>query len=304
MEQTAQTFGLRSSFELSSKQWARALWKTKLEAGKDNLGIVSAGVAFYVFLGIFPLLAAFISVYGIVSSPEDIMAAFESFKGVIPDDIVAIAQGQLSRLASSSAIASKAAFFSFLAATWSGSRAVKGMMSALSIVNGKKDERHFIVRTFVSLALTSGAIVLGVMALVLLAVLPGLIIFFKLEGIAVIALHVARWTLLALVVATGLSVLFRFGPDRRGASWRWLTPGSLFATLIWLAASALFSWFVANFGNYNKFYGSLGAIAILMLWLSLSAFFFISGAELDVELERARREKGNAEQGKIPKNFT
>lgn len=297
MEETFDKFKSRSSLSRKSRaktklgpgQWWLALKRTKEEVSRDNLSIVSAGVAFFVFLGVFPLMAAMISLYGVFSSPEDIVSVMESFKTIIPSDILSVMENQLTRLVASSEIASRAALISLLAALWSGSKAVKGMMNALSIVNGKRDERHFVVKTLIALLLTLGGVLFGVVCAFLLAILPALAAYFNLAGPALYLLEAARWSLLGLAVASALGTLYRFGPDRRGKRWKWLTPGSLVATFIWLLVSGLFSWFVANFGNYNKTYGSLGAIAILLLWLFLSAFVFILGAELDAELEREKR---------------
>ena len=275
--------------KLGVKNWFKAAMRTKRETRKDHIGIVAAGVAFFVFLGVFPLAAVFISVYGMVASPDDVVSAMASFEGVIPTDIVNVMASQLNRLIANSEFASKAAIVSTLVAVWSGSKAIKGMMGALNIVNGRVDERHFLVKAFVSMGLTFGGILLGTVCVLLLGVIPALAYFFKITGPLVILVHIVRWALLALTVVTGLSVLYRFGPDRRGERWKWLTPGAIIATATWLIVSGLFSWFVSNFGNYDKTYGSLGTIAILLLWLSLSAYVFITGAEFDAEIRKEKQ---------------
>lgn len=272
------------------KKWWLVLKRTKEEAEHDNLGIVSAGVAFYVFLGVFPLLAAFISLYGVVASPGDIAETINSFSSVLPADIVRIADGQMQRLANSSSVASQAALISFALALWTGSKAVKGMMQALTVVNGKKDSRNILVKTSVALGLTLGGICLSGIIVALLAIIPVVGAYFNLGGLVSAFMHIGRWALLGVAVAVSLGILYRFAPDRRGQKIKLFTPGAIISTIVWLLASGLFSWFVSNFGNYNKTYGSLGAIVVLLLWLSLSAFVFIIGAELDHEINRIERQ--------------
>lgn len=263
-----------------------ALVATNKESKKDSLSVLAAGVAFYVFLGVFPLLAAFISLYGVFSSPDDVASAIESFSSVLPAEIVSFIDQQLRRLVSSQSFATRAAIISGFIALWSGSRAMKGVMGSLCIVNGKLDERNFFVQKAVSLLMTFGAIVLGTIVVLLLAALPAIVSFLPFGALTVTALLAARWVVLGLALTFGLGVLYRYGPDRRGQKLKLFTPGAVVATIVWLIASGGFSWFVSNFGNFNKTYGSLGAIAILLLWLFLSAYVVILGAELDVELEK------------------
>ncbi len=270
------------------KKWWLVLKRTKGEAEKDNLGIVAAGVAFYVFLGVFPLLAAFISIYGAFASPEDITQTINSFSSVLPEDILRIANTQLQRLSNAS-MASKAALISFALAIWTGSKAIKGIMQALTVVNGKKDKRNLLVKTLVALGLTFGGIALSGIIVALLAIIPAVGAYFDLGGAVSTFMEIGRWALLGVAVAVSLGILYRFGPDRRGQRLKLFTPGAVISTIVWLFASGLFSWFVSSFGNYNKTYGSLGAIVVLLLWLSLSAFVFIIGAELDLELNRIKR---------------
>ena len=137
-----------------------------------------------------------------------------------------------------------------------------------------------------ALLLTLGGILTGILTVFLIAGLPAVFNFIKLGEATQIILQIVRWSLLAVLIVTSLSVLYRWGPSRKNVAWRWITPGSSFAAIVWLLASGGFSWYVSNFGNYNKTYGSLGAIAILLVWLSLSTYVFLLGAEFDSELER------------------
>lgn len=277
---------VKSPSHFKFQDWKNILRRSKDQISRDNLGIVSAGVAFYAFLGIFPLLAAFISIYGMVASPSDVESLMASAEGFVPEEILGIFSSQLSRLAGENQVASWAAAISILVALWTGSKAVKGMMAALNIAFDEREDRNFFEKNGMALLLTLGGILVGMVCVFLLAALPVLVSMLNLGGFASTALQIVRWSLLAVVIISTLSVMYKWAPNRKGVKWRWITPGSSIAAIVWLAASGLFSWYVSNFGNYNKTYGSLGTIAILLLWLSLSAFVFILGAEMDFEMER------------------
>lgn len=274
----------KNPWHFNGQDWKKILSRSKERVGLDNIGIVAAGVAFYAFLSIFPLLAAFVGIYGLAASPNDVIQLLESAKGIVPKEIISIFEIQLTRLAEQNQAAGLAAAFGFLAAIWAGSRAVKGMMAALNITYDERETRNILKKNATALLLTLGGVLTASVCVFLLAGLPILEnIFPWLSGLPI---QIARWSLLALIIITALSVLYRWAPDRKKVKWRWITPGTSLAALVWLLASGLFSWYVSSFGNYNKTYGSIGAIAIMMLWLSLSAFFFLLGAEMDSEMER------------------
>ncbi|MCO4755007.1 MAG: YihY/virulence factor BrkB family protein [Bacteriovoracaceae bacterium] len=268
------------------RDWIEIFKRSKSEIATDNIGIVSAGIAFYAFLGIFPLLAAFVALYGLLASPDDVTSMVNSMSGVIPGDIVTIFETQMTRLVSEDTVAGYAAAISVLVALWSGSKAIKGMMAGLNIAYDEREERNFFKKNGMAMLLTLGGILTGIVTVFLIAALPAIFSFLNLGNMAQVLLQIVRWTLLGALIVTALSVLYRWAPDRKNVSWRWITPGSSLAAIVWLVASGLFSWYVSNFGNYNKTYGSLGAIAILLVWLSLSSYVFLLGAELDSELER------------------
>lgn len=266
------------------RDWKNILKRSRQRVALDNLGFVAAGVAFYIFLGIFPLLAVFVSLYGLAASPEDVIALMNETKAFVPGEITSIFEQQLKRLAQRNQVAGLAALFSVFAAIWAGSKAIKGMMSALNIAYNESETRGLLKKNGLALLLTFGGVITGAICVFLLAGLPVLSnLFGWLRGWP---MQIIRWTFLAVVIITALSILYRWAPDRKKVKWRWITPGSTAASILWLLSSGLFSWYVSNFANYNKTYGSLGAIAIFMLWLALSSFFFLLGAELDSEMER------------------
>lgn len=256
----------------------------------DHLSIVAAGVAFYVMLSIVPALAAAISIYGLVADPHDIQEHFSAMQGVMPEEANKILLDQMNRIAEGQSGAGLGALIGILVALWAGSKATKATMEALNIIYDEKENRGFIKLAATALALTLGLVLLGLIAVVLIVFLPPLISKLPLPGFAQNAIGIGMWPLLLLVGLLGITVLYRFGPSRRQPHWKWLTWGSGTATILWLVASALMSFYVANFGSYNETYGSLGAIVILLLWFWISAFVILLGAELDSAIE-AQTEK-------------
>jgi membrane protein len=162
---------------------------------------------------------------------------------------------------------------------------MKAIIDALNIVYDEKEKRGFIRLNLTSLTLTVGAILSLLLAIGAVIVLPLLLNYVGLSGVSEMLLRVLRWPALLVLIIVGLAVLYRFGPSRTEARWEWLTVGSLFAAVAWLVASALLSWYLANFADYNATYGSLGAAIGLMMWLWISSIVILFGAELNSEIE-------------------
>ena len=175
-------------------------------------------------------------------------------------------------------------------ALWSANSGVKSLFDALNIVYNETEKRGLITLNLVSLAFTLGAILLIILALVAIAVVPVVLNFVGLGPIAGKLISILRWPLLLVAVALAIALVYRHGPSRRKAKWRWITWGSAFASIAWLAVSILFSWYVSNFGSYDKTYGSLGAAVGFMTWIWLSMIVVLIGAELDSEMEHQTAE--------------
>jgi len=171
-----------------------------------------------------------------------------------------------------------------LVSLWSANAGVKSLFDGLNIVHGEDEKRCFIKLNMVSLAFTLATILFALLSLAAIVVVPLIINFFGLAEVSNLIMRIARWPILLVLVAFALAVLYRYGPDRAKAQWRWITWGSAFAAVVWLAASILFSWYAANFGSYNKTYGSLGAIIGFMVWIWLSVIVILIGAGIDAEM--------------------
>jgi membrane protein len=257
-----------------------------MRVSRDNLMLVSAGVAFYAMTAIFPAIAAFVSIYGFFADPGSARDQIESFAGLLPADSLKLLTDALQAFASKSqSTLSVALLVSLAIALWSAKAGISSLMTGLNIANETNEKRSVVAQQITGLALTVGSILFAAVALALIALLPALINFLPLSAAGKTILSVGRWILLALMICFALAVLYRFGPCREHAKWRWITLGSAAATLVWLIGSGLFSFYVSHFGSYDKTYGSLAAPVVLLLWFWLSALVVLLGAEVDAEME-------------------
>jgi len=254
--------------------------------------MVAAGVAFYAFLSVFPALAALVSVYGLVSNPQQVEQQINALGGVMPAGVREVLGEQLQRIAGgSNGALSWGLALSVMVAIWSATKGTKSLIEAMNIAYDEQEKRGLFKLNGLALALTIGGVLTMAVALIVVVGIPTVLGLIGLGGIARVAVDVLRWPLLIAFLLAGLAVVYRLGPAREGARWRWITPGSLFAAMLWLAASIAFSIYVANFGSYEKTYGSLGAVVILLMWFYVGSYVILLGAELNAEVERAQQPK-------------
>ena len=276
----------RSPLEMPLKGWKDVIFRVVSETLKDNLGLVSAGVAFYFLLAIFPTIAAFVSIYGLLYDPADAQQQVSSMMGLLPEDARKLMLTQMQALTGGSQKAlGFGALISIVLAIVSAMRGTMAMMIALNIVYEERETRNFFKLRLIAFGLTIASVLFMIVALALIAALPAILQQFGFGSWVATAFSMARWPLLALLFVVILSAMYRLGPCRRKAQWRWVTTGSIAATLLWLGGSALFSWYVSGFGNYNETYGSLGAVVILLMWFYVTAYIILIGGELNSELE-------------------
>jgi membrane protein len=271
--------------EIPRKGWRDILKRTKKEINNDHITVIAAGTAFFFLLGLIPGLAALISIYGLIADPMQVREQFAAVSGVLPAAVTELLSQQMERIASNSGAAGLGAVIGILLALWGGSAAVKTLMMALNITYDEEEKRGFIKRTAMALLLTLGAVVTGIIAITLIVALPAILSFIGFRGNADLIANLIRWPLLAIIAVVSLTVVYRFAPSRTNPQWRWVTWGSVVAMVLWVGASALFAFYVSNFGKYNETYGSLGAVVILLMWLYISAFAVLLGAELNSEME-------------------
>jgi len=251
---------------------------------------IAAGVAFFVLLSIFPAIAALVSVYGIFSDPTTIGTHLNELSSLLPEGAIQIIGDQLGRVASGGTTTLGATFlFTLGLSLWSANAGMKALFDALNIVYDAEERRGLIKLNAGSLAFTAGALLVLLLALGAIVVLPAAMNYLGLESIGGTIIMLARWPALYMLVVLALAFIYRFAPDREHVQWHWITWGSALAALAWIVASVLFSWYAANFGSYNKTYGSLGAAVGFMTWIWISNMVILGGAEIDAVLERLDR---------------
>jgi len=271
---------------IPARGWKDVLWRTYEEIGKDRVLAVAAGVTYYALLGIFPAVAALVSMYGLFADPSTIQEHLNALSGVLPAGAIEIVGDQVKRIASQGEGTLGFSFvIGLLIALWSANAGMKAIFDALNIVYDEEEKRSFIKLNAVSLAFTAGALLFVLLAIAAIIVLPILLKYLGLESSTEWLVRLGRWPVLLACVVGGLAVLYRYGPSRDRAQWRWVTPGGLIAAVLWGVVSVLFSWYVANFGNYNETYGSLGAVIGFMTWIWASAIVILLGAEINAESE-------------------
>ena len=259
-----------------------------MRIGRDNLMLVAAGVAFYAMLAIFPGIAAFVSIYAIFADPSAVQSQLAGFADLLPEASLKLLTDALAAFArKSNSTLNIAALLSLALAIWSAKAGLSALMTGLNIANETTEKRSLFIQQFAALALTLGAILFAILSLAAVALLPAVIDFLPLSPGSKTALGLGRWPLLAALVCFSLAIMYRFGPYRTRAKWRWITWGAAIATALWLTGSGGFSFYVSRFGSYDAMYGSLAAPVVLLLWFWLSALVVLLGAEIDAELEHA-----------------
>ncbi|MGY1804578.1 YihY/virulence factor BrkB family protein [Blastococcus sp. SYSU D00922] len=266
--------------------WKQIVKRAWAENKADNMPIIAGGVAFFGFLSIFPALIALISIYGLVASPETVARQVEDLSAQLPDDAARLIGEQLEAIVRNSGSAlSISLVVSILAALWSASGGVGNVITAVNIAYDEVEARNFVKLKATSLALTLGAIVFVLIAFGLLAVVPAVIEALGLGVVGTILAQVARWVLLLAAFAGGLAVLYRVAPDRDAPRLAWVSLGSVVVTIVWAAVSVGFALYVNNFGSYDKTYGAIAGVIVLMLWLYLTCYLVLLGAEINSEAE-------------------
>lgn len=277
----------KSPFAIPWAGWKDILWRTYQRIDDDRLLATAGGVVFFGLLAVFPAVTALVSSYGLFADPSTISANLQTLAMMLPEGAFQIVEDQVARVVSNGNTALGATFlFGLVLAVWSANAGVKSIFDALNVAYEEREKRSFIRLNLISLAFTVG----GIAALLLMV---GAVVAFPLAldhlGIApesklIVAL--ARWPLLFIILLGALAVLYRFAPSRDAPRWQWLSIGAVAAAMLWIAGSALLSWYLSAFANYNVTYGSLGAAIGLMMWMWMSAIVIMFGAELNSEIER------------------
>jgi membrane protein len=287
LEERAAGRGAERPSDIPRKGWLAVGKRVVTEIKRDRLSLLAAGVAFKGLLALFPALIAGISIWGLVASPEQMTQQLAGFLDALPEDAAALIEQQMTSVAAGDpGTLSIALALSILIALWSASGGIAGLMEGCNAAYNEVDNRKFPLKRGIALVFTLGAIIFLAVAIALIAVLPVILGELGLGQTGELIVRIGQWPLLALLVIGALATIYKYGPDRDRPKMRWVSWGAGIATLLWLIGSAGFSLYVENFGSYDETYGALGGIIVLMLWLMLSAFAVLLGAEINAELER------------------
>lgn len=272
--------------DIPAKGWKDIAVRVKDSLRDDQVSLLAAGVAFFTLLALAPALAAVVSVYGLVTTPAEASRQIADFTTALPSDARSLIGGQLKTVAAGDTGGlGLALVVGVLLSLWAASGGMKQLIEATNVAYDESETRKFLRLRGLALLFTLGMITLFVAVLGLLAVVPALLDNTGFGSVGRVVVNVLRWPLLAVLMAAALAILYRYAPDRDQPKLRWVSWGAGIATLLWVIGSVLFSIYVSNFGHYNKTYGSLGAVVVLLLWLYLSAFIVLLGAEINAEME-------------------
>jgi membrane protein len=270
--------------------WWSIVRRVKDDITADNLSMIAAGAAFFGLLAMFPALAGGVAFYGLFTDPEAVTAHTAQLAGLAPEGARSILDQQLRRVtATADRSLGIGAVIALLVALWSSAKGVKSLMSALDIVYHEEEDRGFFKLNGTALLLMLAMLIVVPLCLAVVAVLPAIVDRLPLPELVVTAARWLRWPIIGALAVAAIAALYRFGPahSRTPPSWGWR--GAMVATVLWLVASAMFSWYVSSFGSYDETYGSVAALAVLMMWFWLSAFAVLIGGKLNVELARSSR---------------
>ena len=277
-----------SPTEIPVKGWKDVLVRAWKEGSADNISLIASGVAFCGVLALVPMLGAVVLSYGLVASPESVIHNVQGMTSVMPGEAAKLIGEQLMNVVTTSG--GKKGFgllVALLIALYGATKGAGAIITALNIAYDEEETRGFVRLQLVTLAITVGAVLLAIVATIAIAALGHLDTLLPwAPGWVLVLAKLTTYVVMAGAGAAAAATLYRYAPDRDEAEWKWLSPGSVGATLAWLAATVGFGIYVANFGSYDATYGSLGAAIVLLTWLYLSAYILLLGAEVNCELER------------------
>jgi membrane protein len=268
--------------DIPATGWKDVLYRLKREIKQDNISLTAAGVAFYSMVALVPALVALVSLYGILTGPADVERQLRSLTDAMPRDVATLLRNLLRTTSNKSSGGLGVGFaIGLVGAVWSASSGMRALINGLNIAYDEEERRKFVALRGRALLLTLGNLLFTLALLVALLAAPSALG----DGRASTAIAIVRWPVIVVAVVGALAVIYRFGPDRDEPRWRWVSWGAVAATALWIIGSALFALYATHLGRFDKTYGALGGVVALLLWLYLTAFVVLLGAELNAEME-------------------
>lgn len=271
--------------EIPALGWKDILYRVKDEISEDRIGTIAAGTTFFILLALFPALGALVSLYGLVADPATINEHVNDLRGYVPDAMLDLIGGELQRLEARKSSLGVGFAIGLVLALWSANSGIKAVFDALNVAYDETEKRGFFKLLMVSGLFTLGALLFFILVLNVVIGVPLVLKYLPLGPAGDILVSVLPPLVLFVVAIVAIAVLYRYGPSRRQAQWRWITPGSIATASVWVVGSALFSFYLARFADYSATYGSLGAAIGAMMWIYISLWIVLVGAELNAEIE-------------------
>ncbi len=285
--------------EIPAMGWKDTLLRVKNDISEDRLSMISASMSYYALLAFVPAITSLVLLYAWFSDPSKISNHISQISQFIPSEAEEILRGQLTTLSSTtSSTLGLSAIGTLLFSLWSASKGSGSVIEAMNIIYEERECRKFLKRTSLAIALTFLGTILSLFAMVVVVALPAITGIFNFGAVFETLSIAAGWVILLLIFSFYLSCIYRFGPCRHKAKWKWVSVGSIIASVLWAATSVLFSWYASSFGDYNKTYGSLGAVIVLMMWFYFSSFIILLGGEINSELEHQTKKDTTTGQPK------
>lgn len=276
--------------QISKRGWFQITKRAWKESKNDQVPLLAAGVAFFSFLALFPAMIAAVMLYGLLADPATVAQQSKKLTEALPKDAASLITKQMDSITSAPQQSLGIGLvIALVLALWSASGGVGNVITAVNVAYDEEETRGFVKRKLLALGLTLGAIVFVVIAIALVAVAPAVFDSIVSGGPLRWGLEAARWIVLLIAVAVALALVYRWAPDRDAPKFSWVSVGAGVATVIWLIASLGFSLYVDNFGSYGKTYGALAGVVVLLLWLWITMFIVLLGAEINAESEQQTR---------------
>ena len=272
--------------QIPKKGWKDIALRVKDRLTKDHVSIVSAGIAFYFFLAIFPAISAALSIFGLLMEPAEVEQQIEQLANFLPEQAHQMISNVLKKQSEKSGSSlGWSLVLSILFSLWSANKGSKAVFEGVNITYNVKVKRDFFKLTAVTLLFTIVGIIIGFIAIAMVVAYPALIDKIGLPSALETIIQFLRWPILALIVMFALAAVYKVAPNRKSPKFKWTSWGAIIATALWLAGSLLSSLYVNNFGIFHETYGSFAAVIILMLWFFLTGFVILLGAEINSEME-------------------
>lgn len=276
---------ITSPVRFSLQAWVSVFRRTLASVLDMDMSLRCAGVAFFGFLSIFPAMSAAVSLFGLIADPGSIRLDDIAITQALPADVVAIIQEQLNAFVAKGQTLGISLVISVAIAFWSGTRGMNALIHAITKAHMEIDNRSFMASVLMSFGFTIGAFATLGVIIFAVTILPTILLLWPFKSSAETLALLIRWPVVALIVATAVFVLYRKAPNRRDPRSRWVAPGALLASLLWLGGSFALSAYIQNFGNYDAMFGSIATAAVFMLWLYFTATVLVMGASLNAQLE-------------------